>query len=281
MGPRVERGRKGHGMGCFARIVAISLTAAVAASASVASETEAVPASEREMVVLLHGLGRSSFSMKALASKLEDAGFATTNVDYPSTKLEAGRLGGMLDDRLDACCRSAGRLHFVTHSLGGIVVRSYLAEHRPENLGRVVMLAPPNKGSEWVDFFADVAVFSWVMGPTATRLGTDGESLPNRLPPADFPVGVIAGTGVVNPVGAGIIPGEDDGTVSVESTRLDGMTDFIAVEASHSFIMYSDEVAAQVIAFLEKGRFDHGVGSLDAEPARVGDDPAGSGAASE
>ncbi len=250
-----SRGRRlARGMTLVALALALQ---AGGQSAALASETEALPESEREMVVLLHGLGRSSFSMKALAEKLEAAGFETTNVDYPSTRLEAGQLGGMLGDRLDACCRQAPRLHFVTHSLGGIVVRAHLAEHRPPNLGRVVMLAPPNHGSEWVDFFSDVAVFRWVMGPTALELGTRGDSLPNRLPEADFQLGVIAGTGVVNPLGAGIIPGDDDGTVSVESTRLEGMTDFIAVDASHSFIMYSDDVAAQVIAFLEEGRFVH------------------------
>ncbi len=221
-----------------------------------AVESETVATSEREMVVLLHGLGRSSYSMKALAAKLEAAGFETANLDYPSTRLEAGQLGGMLGKRLDACCREAPRLHFVTHSLGGIVVRAHLAEHRPANLGRVVMLAPPNHGTELADFFSDVAVFRWILGPTAVELGTDPASFPNRLPEADFPLGIIAGTGVVNPVGAEMIPGEDDGTVSVESARLEGMTDFLEVDASHSFIMYSDEVAQQVITFLEEGRFE-------------------------
>ncbi len=246
----------------------VLLLSLVAASVGGASDAESVvPPEERELVVLLHGLGRSSFSMASLAKKLEGAGFETHRIDYPSTSLEAEELGGMLGDELDGCCRAAGRLHFVTHSLGGIVVRAHLAEHRPSNLGRVVMLAPPNQGSEWVDFFEDVAVFRWVMGPTAIELGTAADSLPNRLPDADFPLGVIAGTGVVNPLGAGIIPGEDDGTVSVESTRLDGMSDFITIETSHSFIMYSEEVADQVIAFLERGRFDR-VAKSEADPAR-------------
>lgn len=259
MSGTVQRAR-----GCARRCVAAGLVlvasafvALAAADAARGAATDAAAGEdEPELVVLLHGLGRSSFSMRALAAKLEEAGYATHRIDYPSTRLEAEALGPMLGAQLDACCREAPRLHFVTHSLGGLVVRAYLAEHRPPNLGRVVMLAPPNHGSEWADSFADVAVFRWVMGPTAAELGTGPGSLPNRLPAADFPVGVIAGTGVVNPVGAELIPGEDDGTVSVESTRLDGMTDFIEVDASHSFIMYSDEVAAQVVAFLSHGRFD-------------------------
>jgi len=254
---------------------------ACASTAVTASEPNPLPKSEREAVVLLHGLGRSSFSMGSLAKTLESAGFVTHNVDYPSTSLEAEELGGMLGERLDACCRDAARVHFVTHSMGGIVVRAHLAEHRPANLGRVVMLAPPNRGSEWVDFFADVAVFRWIMGPTAVELGTDSESWPNRLPAADYPVGVIAGTGVVNPIGAEIIPGDDDGTVSVESTRLEGMADFIAVDASHSFIMYSDDVGVQVLAFLKEGQFDHEAASGDANSVELGENEAGSGNATE
>lgn len=238
-----------------------------------ASETEAVPDAEREVVVLLHGLRRSSFSMKALAERLEAAGYVTHNIDYPSARLEAGELGDMLGARLDACCRAAPRLHFVTHSMGGIVVRAHLAEHRPENLGRVVMLAPPNQGSELVDVFGGVAGFSWVMGPVAAELGTEPASLPNRLPPADYPVGIIAGTGIANPLGAGLIPGDDDGTVSVARTRLGGMTDFIEVDVSHSFIMYSEEVAAQVMAFLESGHFDHARAGRDAAATPLGEDP--------
>lgn len=251
--------------------LALGLGAVLGARPGGASETEAVPASEREVVVLLHGLGRSSFSMSSLAKALREAGYETVNVDYPSTRLEADQLGGMLGERLDGCCRDAPRLHFVTHSMGGIVVRAHLSEHRPDNLGRVVMLAPPNRGSEWVDLFGDVAVFEWIMGPSAAALGTDPESLPNRLPPADFPLGVIAGTGFVNPVGAGLIPGDDDGTVSVESAQLDGMSDFITLPVSHSFIMYSNEVAAQILSFLAEGRFDHTAAERDADATEIGE----------
>ena len=238
----------------------LGLVATVEPAAGQAPIPEAMSettATEPETVVLLHGLGRSSFSMKQLASSLEEAGYSTVNIDYPSTRLEVEALGGMLEDRLAACCLEAERVHFVTHSLGGIVVRAYLAEHSPPNLGRVVMLAPPNRGSEWVDALRDVAVFEWIMGPTAVELGTDPESLPNRLPPADYPLGIIAGNAVVNPLGAELIPGDDDGTVSVERTQLEGMTDFIELPASHTFIMYSDDVARQVVAFLRTGQFEH------------------------
>ena len=210
-----------------------------------------------EAVVLLHGLGRSDWSMGFLESKLQKAGFRTHNLDYDSTDHSPVELVADLARKLEDCCATEPRLHFVTHSLGGILVRAYLADHELPNLGRVVMLAPPNRGSEIVDALGDSFVFEAALGPTAVELGTEPDSLPNRLPPPDFELGIIAGTSSVNPVGSALIPGESDGTVSVQSTRLEGMKDFLAVPHSHTFIMRSDEVARQVVEFLRNGRFRH------------------------
>ena len=110
---------------------------------------------------------------------------------------------------------SARRLHFVTHSLCGIMVRAYLAWAKPENLGHVVMLGPPNKGSEVVDAMQALAAFDWVNGPAGRQLGTDASSFPNRLPRVNFSLGIIAGTVSFNPVYSNFIDGPDDGKVSV------------------------------------------------------------------
>jgi hypothetical protein len=209
-----------------------------------------------EAVLLLHGLARSDGSMGLLGARLAEAGFEVHNLDYPSTDHAPEELDALLFGPVHACCSAAPRVHFVTHSLGGILLRAHLARHRPPNLGRVVMLAPPNRGSEWVDLLGRSPAFRWALGPTAAQLGTDVESLPNRLPPVDFPLGVIAGTRSINPLGSAILPEPNDGTVSVESTRVEGMSDFLTVEASHTFIMRSEEVARQVIAFLRSGRFE-------------------------
>ena len=210
-----------------------------------------------EMVVLLHGLGRSDRSMRPLELRLSKAGYAVHNVRYPSTKLSPEELEVYLHEELAACCGKAQRLHFVTHSLGGILVRAYLAAHEIRTVGRVVMLAPPNHGSEAVDLFGDSALFKWALGPTAAQLGTDAESLPNRLPKPNFEVGIIAGTRSINPLGSLVVPGESDGTVSVRSTKLEGMSDFITVPASHTFIMRSELVGMQTLEFLRNGRFKH------------------------
>jgi pimeloyl-ACP methyl ester carboxylesterase len=233
-----------------ARTLAFLLVACVAA-VSAADETD-VAGAPREAVVLLHGLYRSDRAMRPLAARLEAAGYAVHNLRYPSTAHAPDELAAMLREQVDGCCTGAPRLHFVTHSLGGILTRALLAQQAPANLGRVVMLAPPNHGSEYVDVFGDA--FGWALGPTGRELGTAPTSLPNRLPPPDYDFGVIAGTWSMNPLSF-LLAGESDGTVSVESTRLDGMRDFVAVPASHTFILYSDDAAEQVLEFLRTGRF--------------------------
>ncbi len=231
------------------------LVPALVFSAGAAEPLEAEP--EPEAVILLHGLGRSARAMRPLASRLSEAGYAVHNVSYPSTELPPEELDVYLHAQVVGCCRDVRRLHFVTHSLGGLLVRAYLAEHATTRLGRVVMLAPPNGGSEWADLLGDSVPFRWALGPTAAQLGTGADSLPRRLPPPDFELGVIAGTRRINLLGFLVVPGQSDGTVSVESARLEGMADFVTVPTSHSLILRSDAAGSQVVEFLRNGRFEH------------------------
>ena len=213
----------------------------------------------RESVVLLHGLSRGEWVMRPLARRLERAGWDAHVVGYPSTSLGMEGLVRHLGAALERCCAEASRVHFVSHSMGGIVVRAYLAERTPPNLGRVVMLSPPNGGSEIVDRLGDWRLFQWVFGPVAPQLGTGPDSLPNRLGPVSYEVGVITGDRIISPAGWLFIPGPSDGTVSIESAgRLGGMRDFIVMPHTHTFIMWAEPVAEEVQHFLRTGAFSAG-----------------------
>lgn len=194
--------------------------------------------------------------MRRIGLRLERAGLHVCNLDYPSRSRSIDELVEMLDEGV-ACleARSDSTVHFVTHSMGGILVRAYLARSRPPNLGRVVMLSPPNRGSELVDVLGGTWWFRTFLGPAAVELGTGPDSLPNRLGPADFELGVVMGSRSLNPLGSWFIPGADDGTVSVESAKLAGMRDFLLVRRSHTFIMLDDVVADATLHFLRHGRF--------------------------
>ena len=214
----------------------------------------------RDCVFVLHGLGRSKNSMKTLEEALAGQGFRVVNIDYPSTRFPVEFLA---DTVLDAVIRHhapecRGRVHFVTHSLGGIVVRAYLKNHHPDNLGRVVMISPPNQGTELVDRLRKYPIFRAFGSPAGLQMGTGPDSLPSKLGAVDFELGVIAGRKSINPFYSWLIPGPDDGVVAVGRTRVEGMKDFIVVPHSHTFIMKKKDVIDQVIHFLRNGAFRPG-----------------------
>ena len=195
--------------------------------------------------------------MKLLEWRLTDAGYRVHNVGYPARAASIGEMVAEVHRRYLECCdRYGGRIHFVTHSLGALVIRAYLVEYPPENLGRTVMLAPPNGGSEIVDRFRDRPLFRALLGPVTPQLGTGPEDLPARLAVPNCDVGVIAGDRWINPLGVFVLPAPHDGTVSVDRTRLAGMKDHLVVPHTHTFIMNSTRVAREIIHFLRHGRFE-------------------------
>ena len=206
-------------------------------------------------VVLLHGLARSASSMWLLEKRLKDEGFFTVNESYASTTAPLSELIDTVPPLSIEKCEDRRPIHFVTHSMGGVVMRGHLAKHQVDGLGRLVLLAPPNKGSELVDTMKQIPGFDWINGPAGVALGADIDSIPNTISDADAEYGVIAGNLSLNPLYSSIIPGDDDGKVSVESTKFAAMTDHITLRASHTFIMNSAEAAEQTIEFLRTGKF--------------------------
>ncbi len=212
-----------------------------------------------ECVILLHGLARTSQSMLPLDEQLHEQDFLVVNVDYPSREFPIATLvEKAITPALENCRQyPISGINFVTHSLGGILVRYYLSQQKIPELKRVVMLAPPNKGSQVVDNLKDLAPYDWINGPAGRELGTDPASVPNTLGPVDFDLGVIAGTTTINILLSLYLPDPDDGKVSVENTKIEGMRDFISLPVSHPYIMKDKEAIAQTIHFLRHGQFLH------------------------
>jgi triacylglycerol lipase len=209
-----------------------------------------------DCVILLHGLARVSNSMSELERKLGQSGYDVVNINYPSIRYEIDVLAADAVGRGISRCltQSPERIHFVTHSLGGILVRYYLQKNELELLGRVVMLGPPNKGSEMVDGLSPLPGFG-LLGPTSRVLGTEEESVINELGPVEFELGVIAGSTSINPIGFLFIEGPHDSIVSVESTKVEGMDAHIVLPVTHTFMMRNNEVIDHTIHFLETGQF--------------------------
>jgi pimeloyl-ACP methyl ester carboxylesterase len=212
----------------------------------------------KDCVVLLHGLCRTGLSMKHVERSLARHGYNVVTITYPAFWVPVERLA---DEYLHHALarrvpQHTRRVHFVTHSMGGILLRHYLASHRIENLGRVVMVGPPNRGSKKADLFKSCAFARWLAGPNLFRLGTGPDDLPQKIGAVNFEAGIIAGDRpLFDSIWKHTIP--SDGIVAVESTKVAGMKDFTIVHCSHTFMVSQRETLEQIGEFIQYGRFRH------------------------
>lgn len=214
---------------------------AVLAACQPARAQQAAPGGARELVVVLHGMGRTSFSMAPMQEALEAAGYDVLNIGYSSYCCSIAELGAAVRAELEEHRRPEHHtVHFVGHSLGGIIARWILVQdERPPGVGRLVMLAPPNQGSRSADRYSGLV--GWLLEPI-DELRTDSSATVRKLP---APRGVEFG----------IIAGRRDGKLTESQTHLEGEAGHVSVDGFHTFLMRKPEVHRLTVAFLRHGRF--------------------------
>jgi len=222
------------------------------------SERPAPAGATQDGVVLLHGISRTALSFRKMQLALQRAGFATLNLDYESRRKALEGLAEDIDPAIQRFAdRIDGSVHFVCHSMGGLLARVYIARHRPKHLGRVVMLGTPNSGSEIAERLKNFGVYRAFFGPAGQQLGTRRDAAIEALfPPVDYPVGIIAGNRSIYPIASRFLPRPHDGRVSIANTKLEGMADHVVVAASHPWLVRNSVAIAQTIAFLREGKFN-------------------------
>ncbi len=222
------------------------------------AKEHALSKEKERWVVLVHGVLRSSSSMSKIQNALREKGYHTHSFEYNSRKETIKSITHRLHkDISNISKRNVESISFVTHSFGTLVVRYYLANHDLKKKGRFVMIAPPNKGSQWARILGRLSLYNWALGVAGEKVQDVEKSIPKIMAPPPLEFGVISGgSGTkfgINP----LLPGDDDGTVTVEETKLEGMKDFIQVRGQHSLLLVQKSVIDNVIAFLEEGKFLH------------------------
>lgn len=209
-----------------------------------------------ELVVLIHGIKDKPYIMWKLQKGLQNSGYSVISLHYPSVAADMDSIVQVIHSKLTPRLREYNKIHFVTHSLGGIVIRAYLKKHEQPNFGRMVMIAPPNKGAIMAERLEDFFLYKWLYGKTGQKLGKDSTDYWQEIPPPSINFGIIAG-GLKNDGGFNpLIPGDDDGTVGVEETRIQGAQDFIIISGLHTSLLWQDKTLEQVLYFLNNNEFN-------------------------
>ncbi len=215
------------------------------------------PKNNQEFVIMLHGLGRTRRSMAKIGKELSRVGYNVINQGYPSTRQDIAALtNGFVAPAVKQCLqRNPSKIHLVSHSMGGLLIRKYLQTNELPQGSRIVMLSPPNQGSEVAEFLKQFAIYRWILGPAAQQLGTS-DILCDQWRPIAYELGIITGNRSSDPWFSKLIPAPNDGKVSVERAKLPEMSDFLVIPAGHTLIMRSQTTIRQILYFLQVGHFE-------------------------
>lgn len=209
-----------------------------------------------DAVVILHGIFRTSRSMSKIANFLQKSGFQTLNINYPSTKYSIENLADIIHLQIQQISASVDKIHFVGYSMGGLLIRAYIKKYQPQNIGRIVMIGTPNKGSEVADFIQNWWLYKKLYGQAGQQLISSQKDFGHIFSNLEgIEVGIIAGNRPLDLISSKIISKPNDGKVSVESTMLSGMKEHIIMPHNHTFIINKPQVWRQILAFLENGKF--------------------------
>ncbi len=204
----------------------------------------------------MHGIVRTSASMDSFAEYLEGEGYEVINIDYPSTKYTVEELAKKVyREIVEKTPDKNAKVNFVAYSMGTLITRIILSDYEMPQLGRVVFVAPPSQGSEVADWLKDNILYRTFYGISGQQLGTGEDGIAAQLGDVDYELGIIAGNHTIDPISSTVIPGDDDGKVAVERTKIEGMTDHIIIPATHTFIITNKTAMKQAVHFLQNGEF--------------------------
>lgn len=206
-------------------------------------------------VVLLHGILKSSKCMKSFEKAFLECNYKVLNIDYPSTKLDILSIVDFIKPQIIEFSNSVDRLHFVGHSLGGLIIRTLLNQYNFTNLGRVVLIGTPNKGTKLADFFKNFWLYKKLFGPAGQQLTTNQKDIKTSLGNIKYEMGIIAGLFKYNFFTNLIIKSPSDGLVSIESTKTDGTKQHIIIPSEHLKLTKNKRVIEHTIKFIETGSF--------------------------
>lgn len=210
-----------------------------------------------KLAVLIHGIADKPYVMWRMEKTLQEAGYSVLNFDYASTQWTMDSTVAALKTKINEYEPHYDKIYFVVHSLGTFVVRSYLSENFNEKFKSIVMIAPPNKGSILAERFNDLKIYEWILGEAGKKLGKDHDDYWRKYPTPNITFGIIAG-GMGTKYGFNpLVPGDDDGVVGVDETKIAGYEDFIIVPGIHSTLLWQSEVVDQVLYFLTHQKFLH------------------------